>query len=54
MFMKCSVCKGKIEETYLKKFRGTYVKDEKGKKHPVCSSCQEKLGNDKSKIIESI
>jgi hypothetical protein len=41
--MKCEICKKKIEETFLKKILGTYVKDEKGKKHPVCFECQKKF-----------
>ena len=40
--MKCEICKNKIEETFLNKVIGSYVKDEKGKKHPVCSDCQKK------------
>ncbi len=52
--MKCDICGSKIEELYLKKIRGTFIKDEKGKQHPVCSSCQEKLENDKSKMLEQI
>jgi len=38
--MKCEVCKGKIEETFLNKPIGTYIKDFKGKRHLVCSKCQ--------------
>ena len=41
--MKCEICKKKIEETFLKKVLGTYVKDAKGKKHLVCPECQKKL-----------
>jgi len=41
--MKCEICKKKIEETFLKKILGTYVKDEKGKKHAVCFECQKKF-----------
>ncbi len=41
--MKCEICKKKIEETFLKKILGTYVKDEKGKKHTVCFECQKKF-----------
>jgi len=41
--MKCEICKKKIGETFLKKILGTYVKDEKGKKHTVCFECQKKL-----------
>ena len=38
--MKCEVCKNKVDETFLKKPLGTYIKDAKGKKHLVCSACQ--------------
>ncbi len=41
--MKCEICKKKIEETFLNKILGTYVKDEKGKKHLVCFECQKKF-----------
>lgn len=41
--MKCEICKEKIHETFLKKILGTYVKDEKGKKHSVCFECQKKF-----------
>jgi hypothetical protein len=41
--MKCEICRKKIEETFLKKIIGTYVKDEKGKKHTVCFECQKKF-----------
>ncbi len=51
--MKCEICKKKIEETFLKKILGTVVKDKKGKKHNVCSSCQKKLGS-KEKILEKL
>lgn len=40
--MKCEICSAKIEETFLKKIVGTYVKDEKGKRHSVCTECQKK------------
>lgn len=46
--MKCAICKSNIEETFLKKIIGTYVKDQKGKKHPVCFECQKKFNNDKA------
>ena len=52
--MKCDICRNEIKETFLKKPIGTFVKDEKGKKHPVCFECQKKLGNDKEKMLESI
>ncbi|MBW3002117.1 MucR family transcriptional regulator [Candidatus Woesearchaeota archaeon] len=41
--MKCEICKNKIGETFLNKPLGTYVKDEKGKRHIVCFECQKKL-----------
>jgi transcriptional regulator NrdR family protein len=41
--MKCEICKKKVEETFLKKVLGTYVKDAKGKKRLVCPECQKKL-----------
>ena len=36
--VKCSICKKKIEETFLNKIKGTYVK-----KKPVCNECQKTL-----------
>jgi len=41
--MKCEICKKKIAEHFLKKILGTYVKDEKGKKHAICFECQKKF-----------
>jgi len=35
--MKCVICGEKIEETFLKKIKGTFIK-----KKPVCSECQRK------------
>jgi len=52
--MKCEVCKSNIQETFLKKILGTYIKDEKGKKHLVCPSCQQKFSNDKKKLLTTI
>jgi hypothetical protein len=40
--MKCEICSAKIEETFLEKVMGAYVKDKKGKKHLVCPVCQKK------------
>ena len=51
--MKCEICGKKIEMTFMEKIIGTYVKDEKGKKHLVCFECQKKF-NDKAKILENI
>ena len=52
--MKCEICKNKIQDMYLKKIKGTYVKDEKGKKHTVCSECQQKLENNKENMLKEI
>lgn len=41
--MKCEICNSKVQETFLKKIIGTYVKDEKGKKHTICFECQKKF-----------
>jgi len=41
--MKCEICRKNVEETFLKKPIGTYVKDEKGKKHMICFECQKKF-----------
>lgn len=49
--MKCAICKQEVGIVYLEKVAGTYMKDAKGKKHLVCSSCQAELGNDKKKIL---
>ncbi len=51
--MKCEICKKKIEQTFLKKIRGTLVKDEKGKKHYLCSECQKTLKT-KENILKSV
>ena len=52
--MKCEICKNKIETTFMSKILGTYVKDDKGKKHIVCFECQKKFSNDKAKILENL
>jgi hypothetical protein len=51
---KCEICKNKINETFLNKAIGTYVKDSKGKKFLICNECQRNLKNDKSKIITEL
>ncbi len=51
--MKCEICNKMINEIFLKKIVGTYIKDKKGKKHLVCNECQKKLGS-KEKILEKI
>lgn len=52
--MKCEICKSKVNETFLKKPIGTYIKDSKGKKHVICHECQGKFDNDKVKMLENI
>jgi hypothetical protein len=52
--MKCEICKSKIQETFLKKIVGTYIKDKEGKKHLICSNCQKKFDNNKDKILENL
>jgi hypothetical protein len=37
--MKCDICKASIEETFLSKIKGTYVKVD-GKRKIVCQTCQ--------------
>ena len=42
---KCDICGGKVEELFLGKINGTFIKKDK-KKKVVCSDCQRKLKND--------
>ena len=51
--MKCEICKNKINETFLGKLIGTYIKDDKGKRHTVCFECQKKF-KDGKQILENI
>lgn len=51
--MKCEICKNKIEETFLNKILGTYVKDAKGKKRMICKECQKKYKT-KEEIIKQL
>jgi len=51
--MKCEACKSKIETTFLSKILGTYVKDEKGKKHTICFECQKKFKG-KEEILNAV
>ncbi len=51
--MKCDICKKTMAETFLKKIIGSYVKDAKGKLHPVCRECQKKLQS-KEEILENL
>ncbi|MBS3098565.1 hypothetical protein J4209_07275 [Candidatus Woesearchaeota archaeon] len=42
--MKCSICSKPIEETFLKKIIGTYIKKlGSSKKYPICPECQKKF-----------
>ncbi len=48
--VKCENCNEKVEELFLGKISGTYLR--KGKKlKAFCSNCQRKLGD---KILDSI
>ncbi len=48
----CSLCKSEIPLVFLEKIEGTYVKDEKGKRHPICASCQKaNAGKDLAKLL---
>ena len=52
--MKCEICSKNIEITFMEKKLGTFIKDDKGKKHIVCNECQKKFSNNKQKILENI
>ena len=52
--MKCEICSKSIETTFMGKILGTYIKNEKGKKHSICFECQKKFNNNKEKILENI
>ena len=51
--MKCAICKSKVQETFLQKPIGTYVKDKKGKRKLVCMDYQKNLKT-KDKIVEKL
>ena len=53
LIMKCEICNKKVEEIFLGKILGTYIKDVKGKKHIVCFECQKTLVT-KEKILEKL
>lgn len=53
MALKCEICKSKIEEAFLKKILGSYVKDEKGKKHLICPQCQKRFPK-KEEILKNL
>lgn len=48
--VKCDICKDKIEETFLNKIKGSYVKVN-GKLKIVCKKCQKKYKDLKEKLI---
>ena len=48
--MKCDICNEKIEEMFLGKIKGIYVKKDK-KIKVVCDNCQKKY---KDKIAEQL
>ncbi len=50
---KCDICGKNIEQTFLGKVIGTYIKDEKGKKHTVCFECQKKFPK-KDELLKAI
>ncbi len=50
---KCEICNSKIDMTFLNKIIGTYIKDNKGKKHSVCFSCQKKFST-KHELLEKL
>ena len=46
MAEKCALCKEKVENTFLGKIRGTFIK-----KKIVCSTCQKKFGESLEKQL---
>ena len=42
--VKCDICNEKVDNLFLGKIAGTYIKKDKNRK-TVCSNCQRKLGN---------
>ncbi|HLC98459.1 MAG TPA: hypothetical protein VJC00_00435 [Candidatus Nanoarchaeia archaeon] len=53
MALKCDICSSKIENNFLNKAIGTYLKDNKGKKHLICPACQKKFRT-KEEILKNI
>jgi hypothetical protein len=51
--MNCEICNKKLATTFLKKLTGTYVKDDKGKKHTFCFECQKKFPK-KEQLLEAM
>jgi len=50
--MKCNICGKKVENTILKKPRGTYIKN-KNKRILICNECQSNLKT-RDNILEKI
>ena len=48
--MKCEICKKKLQMNFLEKPIGTYVKDQKGKKHIICDGCQQQFKSKKEML----
>ena len=46
MAERCTICKEKIETTFLEKIRGTFIK-----KKAVCSDCQKRFGKEIEKQL---
>jgi hypothetical protein len=51
---KCGICGKKVDETFLGKLVGTYIKDAKGKRRAVCFECQSSFKNDKGHMMENL
>ncbi len=51
--MNCEICSAKLQESFLQKIIGTFVKDAKGKKHMICPQCQRTL-KEKKNILEKL
>ena len=46
MAEKCASCGIQIEQVFLEKIDGTWLRDKKGKKRAVCAACQKKFSID--------
>jgi len=51
--VKCKITGKKIEETFLGKIIGTYIKDENGKKIPISREVQKKYRT-KEEILKNL
>jgi ribosomal protein L34E len=40
MSEKCASCNKPVGTVFLEKIKGTYLRDKKNKKKPVCAACQ--------------